>query len=663
MQANPSSPSSGSPAGNAKLIWWIKRIGIVIAILIVLAVLFAPSIVRGVIRHELQATISGSLNAQLEIDDLSWHPLLGVSIGHASLVGTGPDGKPATLVEWSGMNTSLASIPFGGPMVVENFVLDDPSIQLIRLPSGEVELDQNLLKPQPASTKPWGKTSDTIQVKHFQIKNLTVQVIDEQNPSAKPEVWMTMDAEGSQNGSGPGAYDVQVALNEGPAAKMNLNCSVDTDGLGLKLKNFSLTATAPTDDQLSQLPAPLADYIRGKALQGAGLSVTVADNAALAVDLAKNHWTVTGLDGQMQLTSPQGKPLADGKVTFSIHGGGPLPSEQMTGMSFLGSLDPDSAMSVKTDSKLSIESTVLAQPVSDGAFDLEYANGTLTLKSFDVNYGSKPVHLDMAANLLAQQAKLAGFHLNVAQGTVLVDSAEMDLTPPYHYSASLSYSGIQLSDAKVIAQIPDAGGKLAGIAEGKLNVSGTLPPGVSPLTVIQGDGKVHVEQGDFWDIPFLGQIAGKINPNFSQAGRVGEAGVVYTLGGGEMHISKMAVSSPLVGVQGSGDVALTGDNELNLNVVAAPLGDWKKQIDKTGVPGIALFGKVVGSAQQAMNKVSQQVLLSFQVTGPAMNPTITPKAAPAVTGAIGDLFSAMAKPSGGGGSGSSGGLLNFMDSK
>jgi hypothetical protein len=264
----------------------------------------------------------------------------------------------------------------------------------------------------------------------------------------------------------------------------------------------------------------------------------------------------------------------------------------------------------------------------------------------------------MAASLLAQQLKLTGFHMNVAQGTVLVDAAEMDLTPPYHYSASLSFSGVQLSDAKVIAQINDPGGKLAGIAAGKLNVSGAMPPGVSPLVAMQGDGSAQVEQGDFWDIPFLGDIAGRINPNFSQAGRVGEAAVVYTIGNGQLHLSQLAVSSPLVGVQGNGDVGLTGDNELNLNVVAAPLGDWKKQIDKTSNnPVVGFFGQAVGSAQQAINKVSQAALLSFQVTGPAASPSIKPVAAPALTGAVGNIFNKMAQP---GGNSGGGGLLNFM---
>jgi hypothetical protein len=117
----------------------------------------------------------------------------------------------------------------------------------------------------------------------------------------------------------------------------------------------------------------------------------------------------------------------------------------------------------------------------------------------------------------------------------------------------------------------------------------------------------------------------------------------------------MAVSSPLIGIQGQGDVALTGDNQLNLNVVATPLGDWKKDVDKTGIPGIGLFGQAVGGAQKAMNSVSRQVLLSFQVTGPAANPSIQPVAAPALTGAAKDIFSTMGH--------AGGGLMDLVDPK
>jgi hypothetical protein len=649
---------------NAKAMKWIKWGAAAVAAVILLLLLLTPTIVRAVIRHELQANISEYLNATLEIDDLSWHPLLGVSIGHARLMGTLPDGTPAPVAELTGLNTSLAGIPFGGPIVVSDFVLLDPSIDLIRLPSGEIDLQQNLLKSQPSAPSSGGKAakpSSMIQVKHFQISDLTVALVDWSNPAHPAQTWVRLDVDGKHNDSGPGDYDVHVALAEKPLTQLSLDLSANIDGASITMKNFSFTAQAPGDNDLSQLPPEIASFIKDKGLTGAGVNATIADGAALTADLDQNHWTLRGFNGHVDFTTASGTPLAGGSIVFSATAGGPLPGPGApVGLEYLTALDKDTALSIHTDpnSQLMLHVSGLPQPITQGGFDFEYVNGTATLKTFDAHYGQQTLHLDLAADVGSDNITLSAFHLNVAGGTVTVKSAELFLTQPNHYAASVQCQNIQLSDLMQLAQL-NSGGHIAGVAAGDVTVTGPLALGTSPLATAQGNGRFSVEKADVWDFPALGQVAGKAGANLGAAGRIGEAAGVFTIGDGALHFSKLAVNCPIVGIQGSGDVGLVDDNPLKLNLVVVPLGNVKKEIDNTGIPGISILGQAVGSIQKTVTKVSKSTFLSFDVTGPAANPSIQPAAAPAVTGAAKDLFDNMSKAGGSTG----GGLLNLLQGK
>jgi hypothetical protein len=540
---------------------------------------------------------------------------------------------------------------------VDHFDLINPSVNLIQEADGSIQIQPNLLKPQPAAPASAGaskKPSELIHIKHFKISDLTVHVIDAKDPSAVTTAWVHLTVEGAA-GAGPGDYDVHVEMNEKPLAQMALDTSINIDGDSVKFKNFSLNVTAPAEDALAQLPPPVASFIRDHGLAGAGVTMSMADGASVAFDTSKNHWSVSGLSGRLQLSSPAGKPLADGAVVFNVAGGGSIPSAGAgSPLDYLATLDPGTTLSVHTDSAVSLQSG-LPQSLTGGAFDFEYANNAFTLKTFDANYGAQKLHLDLAAGIASNKLTLNGFHLNVAGGTVLVSAAELNLVAPYNYSAHPTFQDIQLSDVKDIIQLTSQP-HLCGLAAGKLDVSGTLPPGVNPLTTVQGDGEAHVQKADFWDVRFLGGVATKVFPNFVSATQVGDADFVYTLGNSQMHLSKMEVGCPILGVSGTGDVGLVGDNQLNLLVSAQPLGDWQKQVG--GIPGLNVLGQAAGAAQGTLNKATAGAL-GLRVTGPAANPSIVPAAADAIGGAAKGAAGAVGQGAGDVGKG----LMNLFQPK
>jgi|GEM_PF-4574920 len=632
--------------------------GIGVGAIVVIVVLALPSIVRAILRSEIQSAVAGNLNATIEIGDLAWHPLLGVTINNVRVLTPGPNGTQIPVAELAGLDTSLASIPIGGPIVVDHCTLDNPSVELVRMPDGQFQiLDKGfvLAKSSSASTvsasatAPSGKKiSDLIQVRHFEIKDFTVKVFDYTNLST-PQLTGHGDVKADLSGSSPGTYDFTVALVSDPLTKINLAGSIDADRYVLNFKNLSINAQLPPEAAVAQLLPELQPLCKQYGLYGEGVTISLDGGASAAADMAKNHWSLSGFKGSIALTSTGSTKLAGGKLLFDVKAGGPMPGKgQPLGLAYLASLDPDTQASITTDpaDPISLQTAMLPQPVTGAALDIEFANRNVTVKNFSAKVGDQAVAMKTVLALKAKKLKLQSFRLDVASGALLINSAEFDLDAPHNYNADLSYSGIDLKQLRQVLKINDPGGHISGIAAGNLKVAGSLPAGTSPLATLDGTGEFSATNADFFDVPVLAQLAGKVNSDFGKVGRVGDAAADFSMKGGTATFKQFAVSSPLLGIQGQGTVGLVADNPLNLSVSVAPLGDWKKQIDKTGLGGVFGIGQIAGNVQNTLNQGTKE-LDGFLVTGPAAKPSIVPAIAKSIGGGANDVFGQMMKGGGG----------------
>src|SRR6185369_17880838 len=108
---------------------------------------------------------------------------------------------------------------------------------------------------------------------------------------------------------------------------------------------------------------------------------------------------------------------------------------------------------------------------------------------------------------------------------------------------------------------------MSGRANVVSHIYGYIPPGKQPFVdALRADGTFAVQNGNFWQIPVFQDIARSVD--VKGALTVGDAFGTYSIDHQVLHLDPVAVSAPVLGVQGSGDVHFSG--ALDLDAVAIP---------------------------------------------------------------------------------------------
>jgi hypothetical protein len=169
--------------------------------------------------------------------------------------------------------------------------------------------------------------------------------------------------------------------------------------------------------------------------------------------------------------------------------------------------------------------------------------------------------------------------------------------------------------------------KLSGRAVASAQFSSApQPAGQSTLDRFTGRGEFEIVDGRFYEIPVFAKIAAAVKAG-GDAATLGRAAALFQIDHQKVHLAQLAVSAPLLGIQGAGDVTL--DGKLDLRAVAAPLGDWKKHLQQTKIPIIGDIGaELVGGIQKLLNTATGKVLYQFKITGTADEPALTTEPVP-----------------------------------
>jgi hypothetical protein len=169
---------------------------------------------------------------------------------------------------------------------------------------------------------------------------------------------------------------------------------------------------------------------------------------------------------------------------------------------------------------------------------------------------------------------------------------------------------------------------------------------VTALDTFRGQGEVQVVRAHFWEDPIVKRIASDVGGRSRTAARegegVGDAAAVFSVADRYVTLRSAAVSSPMVGLQGSGRIGF--DGRVDLQVYAAPLGDLRDKMRQTGIPLVGDVGaEVVGAVQQILRGATGALLYQYRVTGPARDPRYEVVPVPVLTDGVAALFGEMAR--------------------
>jgi hypothetical protein len=208
------------------------------------------------------------------------------------------------------------------------------------------------------------------------------------------------------------------------------------------------------------------------------------------------------------------------------------------------------------------------------------------------------------------------------------------------YQGRAYLRGIKLDEVSKVYILPETReAKLTGVGNMNIEFAGVRPhDGGSPLETLRAKGEFEVLRGHFWTIPLLGEVARRAGGGKELT--VGEAAGMFEFADRRILLRSAAVSSPALGVQGSGAIGL--DKQLDLNIVAAPLGDWRDKLKQTNVPIVSdVAGEVAGALQKVVNGATSHLLYEFRITGTTGQPSVATVPVPALTDSAATLFGGM----------------------
>jgi hypothetical protein len=191
---------------------------------------------------------------------------------------------------------------------------------------------------------------------------------------------------------------------------------------------------------------------------------------------------------------------------------------------------------------------------------------------------------------------------------------------------------VRRADLNLLTQALQKPGQRATPLFGKLDLriggDGFFPTDSrSAADVLVARGMAQIRDGDFWRIPVMKQIAE--SSGVREALTVGQAATVFDISRATVHLHRATASAPLLGVQGSGDISFKGD--LNLELIATPLGNWGEKLDH------GFFSGVANAVQQGINVATRTALYDIHVRGTPNNPKVNTVPAPFITKEATDL--------------------------
>jgi hypothetical protein len=220
------------------------------------------------------------------------------------------------------------------------------------------------------------------------------------------------------------------------------------------------------------------------------------------------------------------------------------------------------------------------------------------------------------------------------------------------FAGQITGSDLQLIQvAKATGMNPQTFAHLAGLGGVRATITDTISPGKPWYDALQGNGALEAYDGAFASLPVISDVAQHKNPQADSPANatvqapltVDEAAGLFTIANRRVTFEKIAISSPALGFEGTGSIGF--DRSLDLNLVIAPLGDWRERAKQANIPLISdVAGDVLGAVQKVLNAAQGSLINSVHVGGTVNKPVVQDTPAPVLTKGVASLFGQMLQP-------------------
>ncbi len=276
--------------------------------------------------------------------------------------------------------------------------------------------------------------------------------------------------------------------------------------------------------------------------------------------------------------------------------------------------------------------TIPGPPPSE--YDLRISSDTGSLNLFDGRIGLSKVHGDACLT----RGKLEGQNI-----TADIFGGDATISGMYEWGDAQAYRGHltlrKVDLLQVAAVYGESSRRLRG--RGFLDADFDSLSSAIDLNALSAKGEVEVLDGEFFELPVLKELLGATKPT-RKAATAGEAGALFEIKEKVVHLRRAAINAPILGLQGGGDIGFNG--HLKLEVVAAPLADWRDNMKKGNIPIVSdVAGEIAGGVQRLLNATTGTLFYQFRVDQTVHDPRITTVPVPVLNDAAAALFGRMLK--------------------
>ena len=680
--------------------WSIVLLATLIAILGI-AYLAIPPIVEPTLAKKLQAMVSERLHAQLAMGEFDYEIPYTLHLTKARLILRDRDDVPA-LLSVDKLDVTLAKLPQKGkPLVIRALHIHHPKVSMVRAPSGELIGHDIVIKEPPKPEEPRHKLSELFELRGVKIDDGEIYFEDRTKPSEPAMEWTGISTDLNITPKDKALYDYHFAVNNDPVLTFEAGGSMQIDELLLKIDKLAMHAGVASNTAKTPLPAVMQKFVDKFKIKG---ELDLTGNANLPLRQLKEAQATGHL--QLHGASAQVKELSFDGLMLKLDGGRSATDPPKLEVAMTGrvqdaafQLDPASIVFAsgaaifkdmharygQDDIKLIFARLLPGQPprledlvgeinfhspsppyppplsklvprlnpsgvyrvIGSTTLDKPLTQTDLTVSAEDAAMSLAPrnlpfEHVRGEAHIDEKQIELRNVMANLTGGEVTL-SGTIETPKPHTYALDATVQKVNLEQlAPVLLDSERQQQKLRGNVFGKATIKGSGRVGdKSMLDQLTADGEVESHESDLWRGNVVGGVVDQVKVS-KESLSTSEAAAIFSIKDRVVHLKSAAINSPVLGLQGTGTVSF--DKHLDLDVVAAPLGDWKMNIKKLKIPIVSdVTAEIAGAVQKLLSAATSQLLYQFHVTGDTHKPKITAVPVPVLTEPAAAIFGKMTR--------------------